>query len=140
MDEMLEAMYAAPGVGLSATQIGVAERFVVVDIEAAGSSQRPWRMVNPEILWRSPETSSDMEGCLSFPQQYAEVIRPNEIKVRYTDEHGKEQEMSCDGLLARCIQHETDHLDGILFIDHISKLKRDIIMRKSNKLRRANEG
>ena len=126
---MLETMYAAPGVGLAAPQVGVMERLVVADV-AEGEERRPMVLVNPEILWRSPERATAEEGCLSLPNQFADVTRPQAVRLSHRDEHGQEHELAADGLLARCVQHELDHLDGVLFVDHLSALKRNMIMRK----------
>jgi peptide deformylase len=134
--DMLETMYAAPGVGLAAPQVGVMERLVVADV-AEGEDRRPMVLVNPEILWRSPERATAEEGCLSLPNQFADVTRPQAVRLRYRDEQGHEHELAADGLLARCVQHELDHLDGVLFVDHLSALKRNMIMRKLIKSRRA---
>ena len=138
-DDMLETMYLAPGIGLAAPQIGVMERLLVMDVEAKGAPPKPWRMFNPEITWRSEEKRVNEEGCLSIPDQYADVERPAEVKVRYLDETGAEQQIHAKGLLSVCVQHEIDHLDGILFIDHISRLKREMLMRRLNKARRQKE-
>lgn len=134
MDDMLETMYDAPGIGLAAPQIGVLERIVVVDVSE--KKDAPLRLVNPEITWLSDDKSIHEEGCLSLPKQFADVKRPEQVKIRYLDEHGQQQELTADGLLGRCIQHELDHLDGILFTDHISALKRNMIMRRLAKQRR----
>jgi peptide deformylase len=134
--DMLETMYHAPGVGLAAPQVGVMERLVVADV-AEGEERRPIVLVNPEILWRSPERATAEEGCLSLPDQFADVTRAQAVRLRFQDEQGQERELAADGLLARCVQHELDHLDGILFVDHLSALKRNMIMRKLIKNRRA---
>jgi peptide deformylase len=130
MDDMLETMYAAPGVGLAAPQVGVAKRVIVVDTAAKGEPPRPYRMANPEIIWASDEDNTYNEGCLSLPEHYADVVRPKAVRVRYLDHENEIREVEADGLLATCIQHEMDHLDGILFVDHISALKRNMILRK----------
>ena len=129
LDDMAETMYDAPGIGLAANQIGSLERLIVMD---CGSDEAPelWQMINPEIIWQSDETSKLEEGCLSIPGHNAEVIRPAMVKARYLDIDGKEQEMEADGLLAACIQHEIDHLNGVLFIDHLSRLKKNMIWRR----------
>ncbi|HZH28584.1 MAG TPA: peptide deformylase [Azospirillaceae bacterium] len=138
MDDMLETMYAAPGIGLAAPQVGVLERVVVLDVADKDEPAQPMRMVNPEILWASEDrVILEQEGCLSIPDLYADVARPEQIRMRYLDEKGETREIEADGLLARCIQHEIDHLDGILFIDHLSKLKRDMFLRKMQKVKRA---
>ncbi len=130
MDDMLETMYAAPGIGLAAPQIGVASRVIVVDLAEEESQRQPLRMANPEIISVSEDSQIFEEGCLSLPDQYAEVERPAKIRVRYLDYAGTAQEIEASGLLATCILHEMDHLDGVLFVDHISTLKRSIILRK----------
>ena len=133
--DMFETMYKAPGIGLAAPQVGVSERLIVLDV-AEGEERRPMTMVNPELVWRSGDRGVAEEGCLSLPGQYADVTRPQAIKVRFLDEDGVERELEADGLLARCVQHEIDHLDGILFVDHLTALKRNMIMRKLIKTRR----
>ena len=130
LDDMLETMYAAPGIGLSGNQVGVLHRVVVLDVARENEKPQPLKLVNPELTWQSDELASYNEGCLSIPELYADVVRPAEIKFRFLDEHGKKQEMGASGLLATCVQHEIDHLDGILFVDHLSALKRNMIMRK----------
>jgi len=130
MDDMLETMYAAPGIGLAAPQVGVLKRVIVVDISREGEPRQPLKMADPEIIWVSEEDQEYEEGCLSVPEHYSNVVRPAAIRVRYTNEANKKIEMSADGLMAVCIQHEIDHLDGILFVDHISALKRNMILRK----------
>jgi peptide deformylase len=130
MDDMLETMYDAPGIGLAAPQIGVSKRIIVVDVAPKDAPRQPLRMANPELIWVSDDDSSYEEGCLSVPEHYADVVRPATIRVRYLDENNEMQERAADGLLATCIQHEIDHLDGILFIDHLSALKRNMILRK----------
>ncbi len=137
LDDMLETMYAAPGVGLSAPQVGALLRVVVVDVAALDQPRNPVRLIDPELIETSDELVQAEEGCLSFPDQFAEVERPIRVRVRYLDEENKICEMEADGMLATCIQHEMDHLDGILFVDHLSKLKRSIILRKMQKLRKA---
>jgi peptide deformylase len=140
MDQMLETMYAAPGIGLAAVQVGVPRRLVTIDVVAKESTEgggetikEPMFLINPEILWRSDDFGIYEEGCLSIPEYYAEVERPARIRFAYTDRDGKRQEREADGLLATCVQHEVDHLDGKLFIDHISKLKRDMVVKKFTK-------
>lgn len=130
MDDMLETMYQAPGIGLAAPQIGEGKRVIVVDIGKTEEDRQPIRMANPEIVWASDDDNSYEEGCLSVPEHYAEVVRPRAIRVRYVDEQNEIREMDADGLLATVLQHEMDHLDGILFIDHLSSLKRNMILRK----------
>jgi peptide deformylase len=137
LDDMLETMYEAPGIGLSANQVGVLQRVVVLDVARTDEKPRPLRMINPEILWHSKELATYNEGCLSLPDDYADVTRPAQIKCRYLDEHGHRQELTGDGLLATCVQHEIDHLDGILFVDHLSPLKRNMILRKLIKAQKA---
>ncbi len=136
LDNMCETMYAAPGIGLAAVQIGVLKRVVVIDVSRDEEVRKPLHFVNPEITWVSEEVSSYDEGCLSIPDIYEEVVRPAQCHVRFLDYAGKQQEMECEGLLSTCIQHEVDHLDGILFLDHISRLKRDRITKKFIKAKR----
>lgn len=128
--DMLDTMYDAPGIGLAAIQIGVLKRVVVMDLAKDDQPKAPVFLVNPEIVWRSEETSLYEEGCLSIPEYYEEVERPARCRVRFLDRDGNPQELDCEGLLATCVQHEVDHLDGVLFIDHISKLKRDRVTKK----------
>ena len=132
MDDMLETMYEAPGIGLAAVQIGVLKRVIVIDL-SKGEKKEPLFIVNPKITFKSKELLSYEEGCLSIPNQFAEVKRPNSCKVSFLDYDGKQKEIHAKGLLATCIQHEIDHLNGILFIDHLSKLKKDLIMKKTKK-------
>ena len=136
MDDMLETMYVAPGIGLAAPQVGVARRVLVVDTARDGEPKRPMRIANPEILWRSEELATYNEGCLSLPEHYADVSRPAKIRLRYLDHENEIREIDVEGLLATCIQHEMDHLEGVLFVDHLSALKRNIILRKLSKLKR----
>ena len=136
LNDMLETMYAAPGIGLAAPQIGVMKRVVVMDVSDDKDKPEPLKLINPEIIWESEETSIYQEGCLSIPEQYADVERPAEVGLRYLDENGKEHEIEADGLLATCIQHELDHLDGILFTDYLSALKRNMILKKVQKLQK----
>lgn len=136
MDGMLEAMHGAKGIGLAAPQVGELKRVIVCDVSRPEEEPMPYRMANPEILWRSDEEVSGEEGCLSLPEQYGEVTRPARIKVRYLDHRNEIREMEADGLLARCIQHEMDHLEGVLFVDHLSSLKRNIILRKLAKAKK----
>lgn len=135
LQDMLDTMYNAHGIGLAAVQVGVLKRAIVVDVEHNDDHApgKPLMMVNPEIVESDAELSTYNEGCLSFPQQYSEVERPKTITVKYLDENGKEQTLKADGLLATCIQHEIDHADGINFVDHISKLKREMIIKKLDK-------
>lgn len=136
MDDMLETMYDAPGIGLAAIQVGVPERILVIDLAGEGEAPNPQYFINPEIIWASEELAVYNEGCLSVPEQYAEVARPAECKVQYLDYDGKPREIHATALLATCLQHEMDHLEGILFIDHLSRLKRDMILRKVKRLER----
>ncbi len=133
MDDMLETMHSANGIGLAAPQVGDGRRVIVVDVAGSEDEPNPIQMANPELLWVSDEANLHEEGCLSFPEHYADVKRPDAIKVRYLDHDGKTRELETEGVLATCIQHEMDHLDGILFVDHISFLKRNIILRKLTK-------
>ncbi|MBI1245190.1 MAG: peptide deformylase [Alphaproteobacteria bacterium] len=136
MDDMVETMYAANGIGLAAPQIGVDKRVIVMDLAREGEPPTPRKFVDPEIVWASDEMVPCEEGCLSVPDQYAEVERPKQVRVRFRDENDAVQEIDCDGLLAVCIQHEMDHLEGVLFVDHLSALKRNMILRKVQKARR----
>jgi peptide deformylase len=136
MDDMLDTMYESIGIGLAAPQVGAAQRVIVIDCAREGEKPNPVRIANPEILWRSEETTVANEGCLSLPEHYADVTRPAEIRLRYLDHENEVREMSAKGLLATCIQHEIDHLDGILFVDHVSALKRGMILRKLAKVKR----
>ncbi|MGB0629915.1 MAG: peptide deformylase [Alphaproteobacteria bacterium] len=137
MDDMLETMYAAPGVGLAAPQVGVSSRVIVVDVARAGEEPQPMYLANPEIVGASDEISVFEEGCLSLPEHFAEVKRPDTVRVRYLDYENEIRERVMDGFLATCVQHEIDHLDGVLFVDHISSLKRGMILRKLTKLKKA---
>ena len=137
MDDMLETMYAAPGIGLAAPQVGVAQRVIVLDVAREDEKPAPLRMANPELVWVSDEDVTYNEGCLSLPEHYADVSRPQAIRVRYLDHDNKRQEIEAKDLLATCIQHEMDHLDGILFVDHITALKRNIILRKLLKAKKS---
>jgi peptide deformylase len=132
-DDMLETMYAAPGIGLAAIQLGVPRRMVVIDLAKEGEEKRPQFFANPEIISVSDEISDYEEGCLSIPDFYEMVQRPKAIRLRYQDRLGEPHEIEASGLLATCLQHEIDHLDGVLFIDHISKLKRDRVIKKFQK-------
>jgi peptide deformylase len=136
MDDMLETMYQAPGIGLAAPQVGSTLRVIVVDCAREGEPKQPYKIANPEILWQSEELATYNEGCLSLPEHYADVTRPAEIRLRYLDEQNEVRELHAKGLLATCIQHEMDHLEGVLFVDHISPLKRNIILRKLAKAKR----
>ena len=142
LSDMFETMYDARGIGLAATQVGIERRLVVIDLqepeeEGGEGVRKPISFINPELLWVSEELSKYNEGCLSIPEQYAEVERPQRCRVKWLDGDGKAHEEEMDGLLSTCIQHEIDHLNGVLFTDHISKLKRDIIMKKLAKARKA---
>ena len=137
MDDMVETMYDANGIGLAAPQVGVLDRVIVVDVHEKGEPANPMRLANPEIVWSSDEKSVCEEGCLSVPEQYAEVTRPQRIRVRYLDEKNQQQEIEADGMLATCIQHEIDHLDGVLFVDYLSMLKRNILLKKVQKMQKA---
>lgn len=137
MDDMLETMYLAPGIGLAAPQVGIAKRVIVLDVAAKDETPAPLAMANPEIIWASDETETWEEGCLSVPEHYAEVKRPVNVRVRYLDRENEIRELDAAGLLATCIQHEIDHLEGVLFIDKISALKRGIILRKLTKAKKA---
>jgi peptide deformylase len=136
MDDMLATMRQAIGVGLAAPQVGVAKRVIVLDVAREGEKPQPMMLANPEILWRSPELTTGSEGCLSLPEHYAEVTRPEKIRLRYLDYQNEIREIEASGLLATCVQHEIDHLDGILFVDHISMVKRGMILRKLAKSKR----
>tara|TARA_Y100001936_G_scaffold123309_1_gene120519 strand:+ start:6590 stop:7072 length:483 start_codon:yes stop_codon:yes gene_type:complete len=137
MDDMLETMYAAPGVGLAAPQVSILKRVIVIDTSRREAEPEPMQMANPEIIEASEELATYDEGCLSFPDQYAEVERPARVRARYIDYDNQVQEIEAEGLLSTCIQHEIDHLDGKLFIDRISALKRNMIMRKMKKLKKS---
>lgn len=136
LDDMLETMYAAPGIGLAAIQVGIPKRMLVIDVARDGEEKQPLYIINPEITWVSDDDQLYEEGCLSLPEHYAEVERPAEVKVSYLDRNGEKQELHADGLLAVCLQHEMDHLEGILFVDHLSALKRNMILRKLLKQKR----
>lgn len=153
MDDMLDSMYAAVGIGLAAIQIGVAERVVVMDLKGKSEAnadealadeededplakEGPRYFVNPEVVWTSKETNNYQEGCLSVPSFYDDVERPAQCRITFLDYDGKPQEMECDGLLATCIQHEIDHLNGIVFLDHLSRLKRQMVLKKMLKAER----
>jgi peptide deformylase len=135
MEDMLDTMYAAPGIGLAAIQIGVPKRIIVMDISRDEDKKEPRYFVNPVIKNKNNETSKYEEGCLSVPDQFAEIERPNECEVEYLDYNGKKKLLKADGLLATCIQHEIDHLEGVLFIDYLSKLKKSMIIKKLSKIK-----
>ncbi len=137
MDDMLETMYDAPGIGLAAIQIGEPVRVIVMDLSREGEPKAPSYFVNPEILWASEETQPYEEGCLSVPEYYDEVERPAHVKLRYLNYQGEHVEEDAEGMYAVCIQHEMDHLEGVLFIDHLSRLKREQAIKKVKKLVRA---
>lgn len=138
LDDMLETMYIEDGMGLAATQVGIHKRLVVIDINAGAENldPAPQKLINPEILWVSEETSTCKEACLSVPEQRAEVTRPARIKVKYLDENGQSHEVEADSIFATCLQHEIDHLNGILYIDHLSRLKYEIILKKLARLKK----
>ena len=136
MDDMLETMHSAKGIGLAAPQIGIQKRIIVVDTAHDDEKPNPLRMANPEIIEVSADDTSHEEGCLSLPEQYSEVARPSSVRVRYIDQENEIRELDADGILAVCIQHEIDHLDGVLFVDHISALKRNMILRKLMKIKK----
>ncbi|MBI3674605.1 MAG: peptide deformylase, partial [Rhizobiales bacterium] len=129
-DDMVETMYAAPGIGLAAVQVGEPRRLLVIDLAKEGEDKKPLFVANPEIFWESEQVSEYEEGCLSIPDFYEMVSRPSEVKLRFLDRQGAAQELHATGLLATCLQHEIDHLNGILFIDHISRLKRERVVKK----------
>ena len=133
IDDMLETMYAAPGIGLAAIQVGVPKRVIVMDVSKKEGEKLPMHFVNPEIISKSKNNSIYEEGCLSLPGQFAEIERPAKCKIKFLDYNGNPQEIEAEGMLATCIQHEIDHLEGILFIDHLSKLKKTMIIKKLSK-------
>ena len=139
MDDMLETMYDAPGIGLAAIQIGVPKRLLVLDVAKDEAPPAPMAFLNPEIVWSSDELGVHSEGCLSIPEYFEDVERPARIRVRFVDRDGAEAEMEADGLLATCLQHEIDHLNGVLFIDHLSRLKRDRVIKRFQKQARLAE-
>ena len=132
-DDMLETMYAAPGIGLAAVQLGVAMRQIVIDVAREGEPRNPIFFANPEVIWASEQRGDYEEGCLSIPDFFEMVERPSEVKVRYLDRKGEAVEIHATGVMATCLQHEIDHLNGVLFIDYISKLKRDRVLKKFRK-------
>ena len=136
MDDMLETMYEAPGVGLAAPQVGVSKRVIVADVARSGEAPQPMLMANPEIIEASQEQVVFEEGCLSLPEHFADVKRHERARIRYLDRENEIREQDVEGFLATCVQHEIDHLDGVLFVDHISGLKRGMIMRKLTKLKK----
>ncbi len=133
LDDMLQTMYNAPGIGLAAVQIGILKRLIVIDVSKKEEEKKPLFLINPEITYQSEETSIYEEGCLSLPDHFAEIERPAKCKINYIDYHGKKAELEAEGLLSTCVQHEIDHLNGILFIDYLSKLKKDMIIKKLKK-------
>ena len=139
MDDMLETMYAAPGIGLAAIQIGIPIRIIIMDISREKENKNPLHFINPEIVWKADEDIIYEEGCLSVPNQFAEINRPKECHVKYLDYFGQPQLLKAEGLLATCIQHEIDHLEGILFIDYLSKLKKTMIIKKLSKQKEKSE-
>ena len=139
MDDMLETMYAAPGIGLAAIQVGIPKRIIVLDISYKEGKKNPMYFVNPEIIEKSNKNSTYEEGCLSVPGQFAEIDRPDQCHIKYLDYFGQHKEMKAEGMLATCIQHEMDHLEGILFIDYLSKLKKSMIVKKLSKQKKALE-
>ena len=139
MDDMLETMYAAPGIGLAAIQIGIAQRVIVLDVEQKEGAKKPLFLINPEIIKKSETNFTYEEGCLSVPGQFAEIDRPDKCHIKYLDYYGKQKEMKAEGMLATCIQHEMDHLEGILFIDYLSKLKKTMIIKKLSKQKKTVE-
>jgi peptide deformylase len=140
IDDMFETMYAAPGIGLAAIQIGVPKRVVTMDLAKKDEPKQPQVFINPELVWASDEKAIYEEGCLSIPEYYEEVERPKAVKVKYLDADLRPQEIEADGLLATCLQHEIDHTNGVLFIDHISKLKRDMVVKRFKKAAKKTEG
>ena len=139
MDDMLETMYAAPGIGLAAIQVGIPKRVIVLDIKQKEGQKNPIYLINPEIIEKSKNNSTYEEGCLSVPGQFAEIARPDKCHVKYLDYYGEKKEIKAEGMLATCIQHEIDHLEGILFIDYLSKLKKTMIIKKLSKQKKALE-
>ena len=140
LDDMLETMYAARGIGLAGPQVGVAERLAVADLDAAGGDSGPLRMIDPRVVAASDDDAVFEEGCLSLPSHHAEVARPRRARIAWRDETGARREMEAEGLLAACVQHEIDHLDGILFVDRISRVRRSMILRKLAKAKREGAG
>ena len=130
LDDMLQTMYNAPGIGLAAVQIGILKRIIVIDVSKKEEEKKPLFLINPEITYQSKETSIYEEGCLSLPGHFVEIERPAKCKIKYIDYNGKKAELEAEGLLSTCVQHEIDHLNGILFIDYLSKLKKDMIIKK----------
>lgn len=139
MDDMLETMYAANGIGLAAPQVGVLERVIVIDTAEKNEQPRPIGLANPEVVWASDDVAPYNEGCLSLPEQYADVTRPAAVRVRYLDRDNVPREIEGDGLLATVLQHEIDHLEGVLFVDRVSLLKRNMILRRLQKMKKAGD-
>jgi len=139
MDDMLETMYKAPGIGLAAPQVGALKRVIVVDIAREDEKPQPLRMANPEVIWVSDDDAVYNEGCLSLPDHYADVARPAACKIRYLDHENEIRVLEAEGLLATCVQHEIDHLEGILFVDHLTALKRNMILRKLLKMKKSGQ-
>jgi len=137
IDDLFETMYDAPGIGLAAIQVGVPKRVIAMDLSKKEENHQPQVFINPEIVWKSNETAKYEEGCLSIPDYYEEVERPAQVKVKYLDRDGKPREIDAKGLMATCLQHEIDHINGVLFIDHLSKLKRDRVIKKFAKAAKA---
>jgi peptide deformylase len=140
VDDLFETMYDAPGIGLAAIQVGVAKRVVTMDLSKKDEEHRPMVLINPAITWKSAETAKNEEGCLSIPDYYEEVERPAQVRVRYLDLEGHEHEIEASKLLAICLQHEIDHTNGVLFIDHLSRLKRDRVIKKFAKAAKTSAG
>jgi peptide deformylase len=138
MDDMLATMYAAPGIGLAAPQVGVSKRVLVLDVSNDDDDPEPLCMANPEVVWSSEEKNVYEEGCLSVPEQYADVKRPKKVRVSFLDKNNDAREIEADGMLATCVQHEIDHLEGVLFVDYLSSIKRGMILRKVQKAKRQN--
>lgn len=136
MDDMMETMHDAPGIGLAAVQIGIARAVIVMDLAKEDEPPEPLFFVNPKIIWSSDELQLREEGCLSLPEYYEDVVRPDEVRVRFLDYDGEARELHCKDMLAVCIQHEIDHLDGVLFVDHLTRLKRQMILRKLSKTKK----
>ena len=136
LEDMLETMYAADGIGLAAPQVGDGRSIIVLDTAIREEEPQPLCLVNPQIVWSSDERRAHQEGCLSLPEHYAEVLRPDSIKIKYLDKTGSTRELEANGMLATCIQHEMDHLKGILFVDHVSSVKRNMILRKLKKAKK----
>jgi len=139
MDDMLETMYAAPGIGLAAIQIGIPKRVIVLDLASKDEPKNPMHFINPEIIEKSNNNLTYEEGCLSVPGQFAEIDRPDKCHLKYLDYYGQPKEIKAEGMLATCIQHEIDHLEGILFIDYLSKLKKSMIIKKLSKQKKVIE-